>query len=237
MGANAGTMLGAAAVVLSGCAGMSPVSSPAAPAGQSPAAFADGVRFVCARGDTIALRFLSDDGGVEIRTAAGETSALALREGAASLVYAGAAGTLDLQSGEARWTPANGPALACRHVSEPIDPPLPAGALPVRAEDAGRELRIRVGDTLAVALSGVPTAGYQWTAAALPDCLAIVATASGPTSTSQRLPGFTGGSHWEVVSIRAASPCVADVRFAQRRPWEDPSEPDAGRFAFRIIAE
>lgn len=99
--------------------------------------------------------------------------------------------------------------------------PLPAGSPRVLTEaDAGTTLAVAVGETIAVTLVGVPTAGYVWAAESVPGFLTETESLSGPTSEAQNQPGFAGGNHWEVLTFRVAAPGEGQLVLAQRRPWE-----------------
>jgi len=215
-----------------------PAGDPPTQSPPGPVAFPDGVLFECGADGRIAVRFQGTDGTAQIRLSGEETLPVEIGRDGASLSYAGPEGVLELRSAEAVWTPKGRAAITCSHLSEPIPPPAPGAPRKVLTEsDAGAEARLSAGDAFAVALIGVPTAGYVWTPDEIPACLEKTGEASGPTSTSQRLPGFTGGQHWEVATFRAASACMTELAFTQRRPWEETPEPGAARIAFRLVVE
>jgi predicted secreted protein len=85
-----------------------------------------------------------------------------------------------------------------------------------------------------VSLSGVPTAGYIWGADAPPAFVKVSDGPGGATSSSQMLPGFAGGNHWEVLVIEAMAPGEAEISLVQKRPWEDKADPADKRFAFKL---
>ena len=117
-----------------------------------------------------------------------------------------------------------------------LPPPTPEGvARIVRAQDAGAVTEIGVGETLAVELVGVPTAGYVWTPVVVPAFLAPAGDYGGPTSRAQLEPGFAGGSHWEAFLFEATAAGEGVLRFEQRRPW-DSDEPPADEFAVTVRA-
>lgn len=121
--------------------------------------------------------------------------------------------------------------------SASLPPPWPEGvAVRIVSDDAGKTIRVRAGEPFAIALVGVPTAGYAWRAEDLPAFLEAAGEASGPTHAAQRQPGFTGGDHWEVLSFRAKAPGSATLRLAQRRPWET-AEPPSQTFEIAITAQ
>jgi predicted secreted protein len=103
-------------------------------------------------------------------------------------------------------------------------------------DDAGKVVELKVGEKVAVALSGVPTAGYLWAASAPPAWVKATEGPGGATTTSQFLPGFAGGNHWEVVVFEAVAAGQGEITLAQRRPWEDAAEPDASTFKFMLKA-
>jgi inhibitor of cysteine peptidase len=125
----------------------------------------------------------------------------------------------------------------CEGVSRPLEAPTPPGVVrTVTEEDAGARIELKPGESFAVALVGVPTAGYLWDASKLPPFLAKTGETGGPTSTAQLLPGFAGGSHWEVLVFTANAAGEGDLVLAQRRPWEDQAEPDAKTFSVTVTA-
>jgi predicted secreted protein len=124
---------------------------------------------------------------------------------------------------------------ACTFVSRSLPPPAVDGVVRALTEaDAGAAITMKTGEKISIALSGVPTAGYLWAASSPP---AFVKASDGPggaTSSSQFLPGFTGGNHWEVIVIEALAKGEGEITLAQRRPWEDKAEPDADTFKFKL---
>jgi inhibitor of cysteine peptidase len=102
--------------------------------------------------------------------------------------------------------------------------------------EAGKTVPVAVGERIAVALVGIPTAGYLWAPVAPPDFLAADGEGGGPTTQAQQQPGFTGGNHWEVFYFKVAAPGAATLRFEQRRPWETGQPPD-DVFEVRIEAK
>ncbi|MGE3301499.1 MAG: protease inhibitor I42 family protein [Hyphomonadaceae bacterium] len=119
---------------------------------------------------------------------------------------------------------------------ERLQPPAIEGAtIRVTAADAGKTIAAPVGATFSVALVGVPTAGYLWTATETPDFLVKVGESGGPTSAAQLQPGFAGGNHWEVTAFRAVKAGRGVLRFAQGRPWET-NQPPVDTFSVTIEA-
>lgn len=122
--------------------------------------------------------------------------------------------------------------------SKAIAAPTPDGvALKITAADANAALTIKAGTTIAVELVGVPTAGYMWTPAETPVFLEAAGEYGGPTSSAQLEPGFAGGSHWEAFLFKVTGVGEGDLRFEQRRPWEDATAPASGAFSVHLIAE
>lgn len=130
-------------------------------------------------------------------------------------------------------------ATRCEGVSRPLDPPAVDGvSADVRdSGDGAGSASVSVGQTFSVSLVGVPTAGYVWDAAQIPPFLEKTAEAGGPTSTSQLLPGFTGGNHWEVLVFKAVSAGEGELVLVQKRPWEDAPDPDASTFRIAVSAK
>jgi len=118
-----------------------------------------------------------------------------------------------------------------------IAPPIPEDVTTrIGASEDGGTVEVRVGEKISVALSGVPTAGYVWFAVEAPDFLTPAGEASGPTSTAQLEPGFAGGNHWEVFFYDVAAVGSGLLRFEQRRPWEDESDPANASFSVTVTA-
>jgi predicted secreted protein len=84
-----------------------------------------------------------------------------------------------------------------------------------------------VGEEFELDLEGVPTSGFRWEVAGLPDDKVQlvgedVEAASGPI----------GGSARERFRFRALAAGEAEIRFAHRRPWE--SKPPAEERTYRV---
>ncbi|MBN8606395.1 MAG: protease inhibitor I42 family protein [Caulobacterales bacterium] len=109
--------------------------------------------------------------------------------------------------------------------------------VPVRitAEQAGQTIEVSVNQRFAVELVGVPTAGYVWAPAQVPDFLTRAGEATGNTTQAQSQPGFTGGNHWEVLMFAATAPGTGELVLEQRRPWEA-NEPPNDVFRVTIVA-
>jgi inhibitor of cysteine peptidase len=84
---------------------------------------------------------------------------------------------------------------------------------------------VPVGQAFAVALVGIPTAGYVWQATETPPFVERTGEAGGATHRDQLQPGFTGGSHWEVQFFRATRVGRGALKLEQRRPWEKDTPP------------
>jgi predicted secreted protein len=106
----------------------------------------------------------------------------------------------------------------------------------ITAEMEGQVITVAVGERFAVALVGVPTAGYLWRAETLPPFLVTAGEGGGPTRQEQRQPGFAGGNHWEVAYFTATAPGEGVLTLNQRRPWEA-AEPPAQSFTVTIRAQ
>jgi len=139
---------------------------------------------------------------------------------------------------------------ACTQPQTPSEPPAPAatsnnGALPaptpsdvavrINAAQDGQTVQVGVNQRFAVELVGIPTAGYVWQAAQMPAFLTRAGDAGGPTITAQNQPGYTGGSHWEVLMFAATGPGTGELVLEQRRPWET-NEPPAHTFRVTVVA-
>lgn len=104
--------------------------------------------------------------------------------------------------------------------------PLPDGAPRLITEaDASSLVDVRVGETIAVTLIGVPTAGYVWEADKVPAFISAAETLSGPTIAAQNEPGYTGGNHWETLTFRVDAAGEGALTLSQRRPWETDEPP------------
>jgi predicted secreted protein len=82
-------------------------------------------------------------------------------------------------------------------------------------------VELQVGEQHSIKLAGLGTAGYRWRPEQLNDSdIAEVRATSAPE------PGSAvGASADEVFEIRALKPGSTNVRFAQRRPWEEDGQP------------
>jgi predicted secreted protein len=109
-------------------------------------------------------------------------------------------------------------------------------AVRITAEQNGQTVNVAVGQRFAIELVGVPTAGYIWAPAQVPDFITRAGETSGNTSEAQSQPGFTGGSHWEVTVFSATAAGAGEIVMEQRRPWET-SEPATATFRVTIVAQ
>ncbi len=107
--------------------------------------------------------------------------------------------------------------------------------LRINAAQNGQRVEVAVNQRFAVELVGVPTAGYVWAPAQAPAFLTRAGEATGNTSEAQNQPGFTGGSHWEVLMFAATAPGEGELVLEQRRPWET-NEPPNDTFRVTIVA-
>lgn len=150
--------------------------------------------------------------------------------------------------GAAMMTACAGPAETAQSSAgaEDAQAAVPSGALgaPIEegvtlvigADQAGQTLAVPVGQRFAVALVGVPTAGYLWAPIAVPAFVTRAGEGGGPTTAAQRQPGFTGGNHWEVHYFAATEAGEGPLVLAQRRRWET-NEPPAATFTVTIRAQ
>jgi len=240
--AAAGLSLG---LLAAGC--NAPGDAPAKPEEQTPVAdkpadpaapdpFAQAVNFECDGGAKVDVAF--DHGaarGVLLRIDGGAAAALAVDETATSgMVFKDAATKISFE-GDGLQLTSGGATKACKFVSRSLPPPTVAGVIrDIRIEDAGSSVEMKVGEKISVSLSGVPTAGYVWTAEAPPPFVKVSEGPGGATSSAQSLPGFTGGNHWEVLIIEAVAPGEGEIALVQKRPWEDKSDPSDERFKFKL---
>ena len=208
--------------------------APAEPA--TPDAFASAVNFECDGGTKLDVVF---EGGAPptalVRLDGGASQKLTIDETATSgMIYKDAATSMSFDGENAQLT-TGGAAKACKFVSRSLPAPAVDGVVRNLTEaDAGAAVEMKVGEKISVSLSGVPTAGYVWGADKPPAFIKVSEGPGGATSTSQSLPGFTGGNHWEVLVIEALAPGSGEIRLAQKRPWEDRAAPDDSRFKFQL---
>lgn len=117
-----------------------------------------------------------------------------------------------------------------------IPPPLPQTVtrLITRADD-GERIALAVGDVIAVALVGTPTAGMTWRADETPAFLTEQDTVSGPTRNEQLRPDWSGGNHWQVHVFSVDAPGEGRLAMGEYR-LDDTDEPFSA-FAFDLVSE
>ena len=108
-------------------------------------------------------------------------------------------------------------------------------AVRITAEQNGQTVEVGVNQRFAVELVGVPTAGYVWQPAQVPDFITRAGEAGGNTVPAQSQPGYAGGNHWEVLMFTATAAGTGDLVIEQRRPWES-TEPATQTFRVTITA-
>lgn len=211
---------------------------PDQPARPAPDAFAAAANFECEGGGKVDVVF---EGGslpsALARIDGGEPLKLALDETATSgMVYKNANVGIAMETDRLQLT-SGGATRACTFVARSLPAPTVEGvARNLTAEDAGAAVEVKVGEKISVSLSGVPTAGYMWAAETPPGFVKVSDGPGGATSTSQFLPGFAGGNHWEVLIIEAVAPGEGELTLVQKRPWEDRADPADQRFKFKLTA-
>jgi predicted secreted protein len=115
-------------------------------------------------------------------------------------------------------------------------PTLSGATILITAEDKGKTIAAPVGAVVSIALVGVPTAGSLWKPAKVAAFLEPAGDTGGPTSESQKKPGFTGGNHWEVTGFKVKAAGTGEIVMEQRRPWET-NEPASDTFTVTIVAK
>jgi predicted secreted protein len=207
---------------------------PADPA--APDQFADALNFECEGAGK--LDVILQDGTPPtalVRLAGGAAMTLPLDTTAPSgMVYKDATTTINLEGGDLQLT-TGGATKPCRFVSRELPAPKVGGVVrDLTSADAGASVEMKVGEKMSVSLVGVPTAGYVWGAASPPAFVKITDGPGGSTTSAQRLPGFAGGNHWEVLVIEAVSPGEGEITLVQKRPWEDKPDPADQTFKFKL---
>lgn len=227
--------LGCAGLGLAGCVGQTTSDGAKTVAD---ARFDRAANFTCDGGAKLDVVFNSGSAGETLARVDG-VAALTLTpdpDATTGMTWKNETASLVIDGPGATWT-SGGAARPCTFESRALPPPTPEGvAQTLTAEDAGKLVTIKVGEKVAVALSGVPTAGYVWAAASPPAWVAASDGPGGATSSAQFLPGFAGGSHWEVVIIEAKAAGEGEITLAQRRPWETGADADATTFKFTLKA-
>ncbi len=194
--------------------------------------------YECEDGSELEVVFEHDPSGATVLVPGGEPAFLTMGERAEVETYSNGDLTLKVGMGGDTVFVRDGVETACRGVGRSLAPPvLDAVVKDLRAGDDGSELSLMVGDMISVSLVGVPTAGYQWAVETMPDFIEEADSTGGATSTAQFLPGFTGGNHWEVLTFRAIASGSGELVLAERRPWEDSSEPADDTFRVRLTVK
>jgi len=215
-------------------------SEEAKPAVADPA-FDQALTFNCEGGGKLDVVFNMDQGGMLARFDGGpgkpfKPVELDERSGP-EMRFAADGATIDYGMGETMTYESGSTKKTCTFATTDLPAPTAEGVKHVlTVADAGKSFDVKVGEKISIALVGVPTAGYLWAASKPPAWVKAIDGPGGPTSSAQRLPGFAGGSHWEVVIIEAIAAGEGEITLAQRRPWEDAAEPDAETFTFKLKA-
>jgi len=87
------------------------------------------------------------------------------------------------------------------------------------------ETRLRLGQTLIIALPSNASTGYQWTVSGADGGVLVPSTPFGERVTEPHAPGMVGVggvSRWRFTATRSG---VATLRFDYRRPWEGDMPP------------
>lgn len=219
-------------------------AEPAKPEEAKPVAdarFDQALTFACEGGGTLDVVLIDEPRSALVRLdgAAGKTLSMVDPgpDGSPELTYADADTKLVYAMGDAMTYEAGGAKKACTFKTVDLPAPTVEGVKhALTVADAGKSFEVKVGEKISIALVGVPTAGYVWGASKPPAWVKASDGPGGATSSAQRLPGFAGGSHWEVVIIEATAAGEGEIVLAQRRPWEDAAEPDAETFKFKLKA-
>ncbi len=98
----------------------------------------------------------------------------------------------------------------------------------------GGETRLRVGQTMAVALDSNSTTGYQWQVSDVESGILTPGTPFGEEIVEPHAPGMVGvggTTHWRFF---AARPGTATLTFTYRRAWEQ-GTPPARTETYRVV--
>ncbi|MBI1339368.1 hypothetical protein GC169_04045 [bacterium] len=203
--------------------------------------FVNALTYTCEGGGDLLIVFSSGDQQTAlVKPAAGAADGapwtLPIEQDSGDFAYSDGTRRVLMEGPGIVWTAAGAAPRPCTHEARDLPPPRIADAThTITVADQGKKIEIATGETLAVALVGVPTAGYLWSAGKTPDFLRAAGESGGPTSTAQMLPGFAGGSHWEVLAFEVTGPGEGDLVLEQRRPWES-DEPATDMFSVHIVA-
>lgn len=138
--------------------------------------------------------------------------------------------------GVAACTPDNDAEEADAPAANAVAAPTPEDvAVRINAAQAGQTVEVALNQRFAIELVGVPTAGYAWQPAQLPEFVTRAGEATGNTVAEQSQPGFTGGNHWEVLMFVATAAGEGELVLEQRRPWET-DKPPVDTFRVNIVA-
>lgn len=99
--------------------------------------------------------------------------------------------------------------------------PATAAALELTGRDSGRSVTVFMTEILTVVLTGNPTTGYLWEAAAVDR--EVLAMAGGPVFASDS--SLTGAGGKFTFRFTPQQPGTAKVKLVYRRPWEKDTEP------------
>ena len=149
----------------------------------------------------------------------------------ASMMAACTAGAAPERPSEAAAAPES-PAEAAA-IPAPVPPDV---SIRISAAQDGQTVQAPVGERFAVSLIGIPTAGYVWEPVEIPGFVERLGSAIGPIRPEQNQPGFTGGSHWEVLTFRVTRAGRGELKLEQRRPWET-GQPPAHTFRVTIASQ
>jgi predicted secreted protein len=223
-----------ASLLAAGCTPATPADKPVDPA--APDEFADALNFDCETAGKLDLILNEEEPrSARVRLAGGAPMTLPADTTAPSgMIYKDDKTTINLEMGDLQLT-TGGATNVCKFVSRDLPAPKVEGVVrDLTSADAGASVDMKVGEKISVSLVGVPTAGYVWGAATPPAFVTVSDGPGGSTTTAQRLPGFAGGNHWEVLVIEAVSPGEGEITLVQKRPWETQPDPGDQTFKFRL---
>jgi predicted secreted protein len=216
-----------------------PSPAPTTPAAANPddARFARALEYDCGAGGKLQVSLgYGNDRNAVARLNGGAVKTLPADTTVQDSMTFAASGTKLVMGFDANATYMDGATkLTCKFVTRALPAPTAAGVTQtITASDAGKTVAFKKGEKIAVALVGVPTAGYVWASDSAPGFVTVSDGPGGPTSSAQMLPGFAGGNHWEVLIIEATGPGEGELVLAQRRPWEKKADKDATTFKVKL---
>lgn len=100
------------------------------------------------------------------------------------------------------------------------------------ARQVSREVEMRVGDSLKLALCSNPTTGFQWEPAAISDPSVLQQVGQGLQPPAEGGVGAPGRQEWSFRAIRAGSSSVA---MQYSRPWPG-GEKGVWTFDLKVVA-